>query len=153
MLWVWKLYFWNLLSPLPGTKESIYRVLISLVWAVYTYVADALQCLQVSPNGVIWYYVLCMVTYGYSIYILIMTTWSSLVQAMAWCQRNKNPSPALMMIYSQLNSQDQIQWNFNKISIQQNAYGNAICKIAAILLRPQCVDLVESTDFIMIIPW
>ena len=51
--------------------------------------------------------------------------------------------PETMLIYSKLDPREQILWNLNQntnISIDENALQNVFCKMAAILLRLQCVN-------------
>ena len=49
-----------------------------------------------------------------------------------------------MLQYSQLAPRNKLQLNFDKnsnIFVQENAFESVVCEVAAILSRPQCVNL------------
>ena len=51
------------------------------------------------------------------------------------------PCPESMLTYYQLDPKDKLHWKYDQntiVTIQENACENVVCKILAILLRPQC---------------
>ena len=67
---------------------------------------------------------------------------SSLVQIKACRLFGIKPLPEPMPTYFQLGPKEQVQWNFDRnsnIFIQGNVREYVVCKIVAILPRPQCV--------------
>ena len=69
----------------------------------------------------------------------------ALVQVMAWQQTGTKPLSEPMMTYCQLDSKEQTSVNFQSnttIFIQENAFENAVHEMAAILSRPQCVNII-----------
>ena len=70
------------------------------------------------------------------------TSWSTLLQVMACCLLGAKPLPETMLNHCQLEPEEHIsiECDLNlKVLIQENAFEN-VCKMLAILFRPQCIN-------------
>ena len=68
---------------------------------------------------------------------------SALVQIIAIGLFGAKPLSKPMLVIVNLTLRNKLQWNLNrniKNFIQENASGNIVCEMAAILSRPQCVN-------------
>ena len=71
---------------------------------------------------------------------------------MACCLFSVKPLSAPMLIYCQLDPEEQISVTFNlkfKVFIQENSLEDAVCEIAAILSQPQSVDACNAILILM----
>ena len=62
---------------------------------------------------------------------------------MACCLLGANPLSEPMLTCQLFPKEEEVYWKVNQnlnISIQENPFEKAVCKMAAILSRPQCVE-------------
>ena len=82
-----------------------------------------------------------------SVAICHQWTWLSLVQEMAYCLSSADAITETNADLLSIGSlRTDLQWNFNQfmiIFIQENAFENVVCTMAAILLSPQIANYVD----------
>ena len=69
---------------------------------------------------------------------------STLVKVMACCLTTPRHQLSWCWLTVNCTLRNKLQWNHNqntKLFIQENAFENGVCKMSAILFRPQCVNL------------